>query len=87
LADISHVRYLHDSKHYVGYTSNMGDRLTRHNSGRNRSTKRGMPWKLIYSEEYKTKLEAISREREIKSYKGGVAFKKLIHNVQSGGVA
>jgi putative endonuclease len=68
------------SGYYIGYTSNIDERLVRHNSGRNRSTKRGMPWKLIHCENYKDKILAMRREREIKSYKGGDAFRNLIKN-------
>ena len=37
-----------------------------------------MPWKIAYTESFKTKKEAWLRERQIKSYKGGVAFKNLL---------
>lgn len=33
---------------------------------------------LIYCEKFVTKSDAYKRERQIKSYKGGSAFKKLI---------
>ncbi len=36
------------------------------------------PFELIYKEEVETKIEAIRREKEIKSYKGGEAFRKLV---------
>lgn len=67
-------------KFYIGYTSNINERLKRHNQGRNRSTKSGRPWKIIYKEFYNSKKEALEREGKIKSYKGGSAFKKLIFN-------
>ena len=53
-------------------------RLAQHNRGKTRSTKSGIPWVVIYSEEYNSRKEAYKRERQIKSYKGGNAFKKLI---------
>lgn len=34
-------------KFYCGETQNINDRLERHNSGRSKSTKSGIPWKLI----------------------------------------
>jgi len=52
--------------------------LDAHNRGSNQSTKANRPWKLIYSEKYSVKTEAAKRERQIKSYKGGYAFKQLI---------
>ena len=66
------------NKYYIGSTDNLKDRLIRHNSGRNKSTKNYRPWKIIYTESFKTKQEAYKREMQIKSYKGGQAFKKMI---------
>ena len=70
-------------RYYVGYTSNLNQRLRNHNSGKNSSTKYGIPWKIVYSEELKDKKSAWLREKQIKDYKGGEAFKKLVN----GGVA
>ncbi|MBI2074794.1 MAG: hypothetical protein HYT83_03090 [Candidatus Levybacteria bacterium] len=41
--------------------------------------KRGF-WRLIHKEEYSSLAEARRREKQIKSYKGGNAFKKLIES-------
>ena len=65
--------------YYIGHTKNLKLRLEQHNSNRNRSTKNKGPWKIIYSEGLNTKKEAYRREFEIKSYKSGEAFKKLIN--------
>lgn len=65
-------------KFYVGATSDLGNRLAAHNAGSTRSTKNGRPWTLVHSEELETKKEVLSRESQIKRYKGGAAFKKLI---------
>ncbi len=65
-------------KYYIGVTSDIIKRLEYHNSGANRSTKNKGPWVLIYQEEYADKSDAWKRERQIKSYKGGNAFKKLL---------
>jgi len=66
------------NRYYIGYTNNIDDRLKHHNSGANKSTKPGIPWKIIYTENCVDKKSAWLRERQIKSYKGGEAFKKLI---------
>ena len=71
------------NKYYIGYTKDVEDRLSRHNRGLSKSTKPGIPWKLIYKEAFETKIEAWNREQQIKRYKGGEAFKKLIN----GGIA
>ncbi len=36
---------------------------------------------MVYYEKFSSKREAIKREKQIKSYKGGNAFKKLIGDV------
>ena len=51
---------------YVGYTNNLNNRLKLHNSGKGAKFTRGRFWKLLYSEKYKTKKEAILRECYIK---------------------
>ena len=52
-----------------------------HNRGQTKSTNRKGFWQLIHKEYFKTSKEAKERERKIKSYKGGKAFKKLIAGV------
>ena len=65
-------------KHYIGSTNDPVRRLAEHNRGQTRSTNRKGVWQMIYTEEYPTSLEAKRRERLIKSYKGGNAFRKLL---------
>src|SRR3989344_1444957 len=65
-------------KHYIGSTDNLEKRLEYHNSGKSEWTKKHRPWKVVYTEEFSTRSEAAKREREIKIYKGGNSFKKLI---------
>ena len=60
---------------YVGYTNNIIKRLELHNKGKGAKFTRGRKWKLIYSEEFKTKKEAISREYYIKKNR---KFRNLI---------
>lgn len=65
-------------QYYTGSTFDLDKRLIRHNSGRNRSTKKGIPWLVVYYEVFDNRNEAYKREMQIKSYKGGEAFKKLV---------
>lgn len=51
-----------------------------HNNGEVRSTKSGVPWRVVYTEDYNKKSEAVKREIEIKKYKSGIKFKKLVSN-------
>ena len=66
-------------KYYVGHTDNLDWRLERHNAGWGKFTKRGIPWKLVYFEEFETKSEAIKRENQIKRKKSRKYIEKLIH--------
>ena len=64
------LKSLKDGNHYVGITSNLGERLKYHNSGGVRSTKNRIPFVMIYNEEYSSMGEARRREKYLKSYKG-----------------
>jgi len=66
------------SVYYTGYTKDIKERLKYHNSGKTRSLWKHRPLEIVRVEEYNSKLEAIKRERQIKKYKSGEAFRKLI---------
>ena len=51
---------------YVGYTNNLKKRIALHNSGKGAKFTRGRQWKVIYTEVFKSKNKAISREYYIK---------------------
>jgi putative endonuclease len=74
-----------DKRYYIGYTTDIEMRLAFHNEGKNKSTKHRRPFNLIYTEKFLDKRKAMKREKEIKSYKGGNAFKQIIK--QNGEVA
>jgi putative endonuclease len=66
-----HFTYILYSKklnsYYKGETTNILDRLHRHNSGYERSTRLGTPWILLWKGEKTTKSEAKVLERKIKN--------------------
>jgi putative endonuclease len=72
------LKSLKDHKYYIGSTSDIDARLLYHNSGRQRSTKHRIPFILIRTETYPDKSEALKRGKQIKSYNGGEAFKRLL---------
>jgi len=63
---------------YVGMTSNLEERLHRHNAGYERTTKPYRPFTLIYQEEVDTRMEARKREKYFKRGIGKDFLKKLI---------
>ena len=65
-------------KYYIGSTSDVMARLKFHNSGLQRSTRSRIPFQIILFETYSSKKEALKREKQIKNWKGGEAFKRLI---------
>ena len=59
-----------DGTYYTGYTNDLDKRLQAHQNGKGAKYTRGRgPVKLIYSEVYVTKEEAMSREYAIKQLK------------------
>jgi putative endonuclease len=67
-----------NGRFYVGSTQDIQDRLSRHNSGRSKATKTGIPWKIVYLEEFDTRSMAMVREMEIKNWKSHDRIEKLI---------
>jgi len=65
-------------RYYIGVTDDIEWRLERHNQGWGRYTKRGIPWKVVYLEEFDSKSAALSREREIKNRKSRKYIENLI---------
>ena len=53
---------------YVGSCEDVEVRLRRHNAGRVRSTKGYRPWKLLGTEEYNTRGEAMRMEKFYKNH-------------------
>ncbi|PIR96394.1 MAG: excinuclease ABC subunit C [Candidatus Doudnabacteria bacterium CG10_big_fil_rev_8_21_14_0_10_42_18] len=64
------LKSLKNKSWYIGYTTDLKARFTRHNKGLNKSTKAKAPWKLIYYEAYLNQTDAKGRERFLKSGSG-----------------
>ena len=60
------IKSLRDKKLYIGYTSNLKERLREHNSKLNKSTKSRIPFKIIYYESYVSRDDAVKREHNLK---------------------
>jgi len=80
---MSHFFYLarcHDESLYSGYTRNLVEREKAHNSGKGaKYTIRRRPIKIIYSEKFTTKSDALRREAAVKKL-SRVEKLKLIHS-------
>ena len=55
------------SRYYVGQTSDIKDRLERHNQGRSKSTKFGIPWSIVLQREFSSRSEVLILEKQIKN--------------------
>jgi len=58
------------NRRYVGHTDDLDTRLARHNSGLVFATAPYRPWRLMHTERFSTRSEAMARERFYKSGKG-----------------
>ncbi len=56
-------------KLYIGQTNDLDDRIRRHNLNLNKATKNRGPWKLLYSQAFDSRSEAIQLERKLKAFK------------------
>jgi putative endonuclease len=67
-----------DDKRYYGYTNDLKRRLKEHQRGKNISTKRRRPLKVVYYETFDSKDSAEARE---KKFKGGRTRKAKIEKL------
>ena len=72
------LRSLKDDGYYIGETMNVSERLQFHNAGLQRSTRNRIPFEIAHVEELPDRESALKREKQIKSFKGGLALKKLL---------
>ncbi len=61
---------------YVGFTNDLRRRFKEHNQGLNFSTKRYLPWELIYYEACVEESDARRREKYLKTTQGGRLLKR-----------
>jgi len=65
---------------YVGLTNDIDRRILQHNTGKSKTTKPYTPFRLIYTEQCQTRLQARAREKYLKSGSGKEFLKSLIIN-------
>lgn len=65
-----------DKGFYIGFADDLKKRLKKHSEGEVQSTKHRKPMELIYCEVYKSKKDALIRERRLKRFAKGFASLK-----------
>ena len=55
------------NRYYIGQTSNVDMRLSRHNAGYEKSTKPYIPWEMIFWIEKNSRSEAMVLEKKLKN--------------------
>jgi len=77
---IVYILYSESSnRFYVGYTNDLDRRMNEHNRKKGKFTDAGIPWKLVHSEKYGSKKEAMAREKLIKSKKSKTFILDIIN--------
>ena len=74
----------HTRETYIGYTQNLKQRLETHNKqGKKFTTRKSGMWILIYAEAYRSKQDAVLREKRLKNHGSGKVelFKRLKHSM------
>lgn len=73
-------------KFYIGETNDLSRRVKEHRQGLNKSTKyKCNSWKLVYAEVYRSKSDALAREKKFKAHGSGLVElkKRIIHSLNS----
>ena len=70
-----------NDRYYIGSCADIVKRLERHNAGATSSTKACRPWKVVYSERFNDKSEALKRENYIKRMKSRKYIEGLMHKI------
>ncbi|TAH00170.1 MAG: GIY-YIG nuclease family protein [Sphingobacteriales bacterium] len=71
------------NKYYVGSTSNLSERLKKHNSNHKGFTGNTADWVIMYIESFPTKSLAFAQEMKIKKWKSRILIEKLISKYAS----
>ena len=56
----------YQQKSYVGYTNNVLERLSKHNSNLGAKSTKGYKWELVYKKKFYSKKKALSFEYQLK---------------------
>ena len=71
------------NRFYIGYTGEGVDiRLQKHLAHHKGFTGKQNDWKIVYTEIYQTRQDAMRREKEIKKWKSRVMIERLIKSTE-----
>lgn len=70
---------------YIGYTENLKQRLSEHNSKQNTSTKFYAPFEIIHYEAYRNMTDAKRREIYLKGNRGKTTLRTMLKEFLSSG--
>lgn len=69
---------LKDNNFYIGYTTNLHERLTSHIKGSSKATEPRRPFTLLFCEYFLSKHDATRREKYFKTSSGKKAIKLML---------
>ena len=77
------ARSISTGKKCIGQTIDPASRLKRHNKSLSfkksgYTYKNRGPWVIVYAEMYKSRMEAVTREKQLKTYRGREFIKRVI---------
>jgi len=72
------LQSLKDQSFYIGFSSNLEQRLIKHNNAKTGYTATKKPWKIVYFETFELESDARKRERAIKKKKSRKHIEFLI---------
>ena len=67
-------------QYYISHTADIEDRLYRHINSGSKATKKANDWRIVYTEGFQSKSEAVKREFEIKRKKSRKYVEWLINS-------
>ena len=72
------LRSLKNRSFYIGYSTDLKNRIKQHNNGESQSTKPFRPYKLIFYEAFLNEKDAKNREEYLKGGYGRKSIQKML---------
>jgi len=71
-----------NDRYYIGSTDDLNRRFKEHNSGQTKSTKSGLPWEIVYTNEFDDSISGLKAERCLKLLKS----RSIVEGIISGSI-